>query len=298
MELHQLASFVHIVRLGSFSRASEYLHIAQPALSRKIRMLESELGGALLTRHGRGAIPTPAGRVLFKHAEKLMEGVKLAKLDLDRLVDSPTGVARLGIPPSVGDCITSDIFGELKRRLPRVSLQITEGWTGHLRELLVRDKIDFAVVSTAQVDRHMSHVPVVSELICLAQAADAAPLPRPFHLKLLAEIPLVLAPRPHGGRLAIENALKQYGVKPNIVLESEVWSVIKDVVKKGIACTLVPRREIRHEVEAGTLKAAPLINPEIPHCLVLARMAKKTIPSHMAEIFTYVAAHLRKALKP
>ena len=54
MRLSQLETLVHVAELGSLSRAAERLHIAQPALSRQVRLLERELGMTLFDRHGRG----------------------------------------------------------------------------------------------------------------------------------------------------------------------------------------------------------------------------------------------------
>ena len=61
MDLRQLEYFVRVAELGSFSRAALALDVAQPALSRQVRLLEVELRQNLLQRHGRGAVPTEAG---------------------------------------------------------------------------------------------------------------------------------------------------------------------------------------------------------------------------------------------
>jgi hypothetical protein len=68
VELRQLRTFVHVAELGSFSAAAERLHIAQPALSRLIQVLEQELGVHLFRRHGRGAVLTEQGRLLLARA--------------------------------------------------------------------------------------------------------------------------------------------------------------------------------------------------------------------------------------
>ena len=72
MDLKQLEYFVRVAELGSFTRASIALDIAQPALSRQVRLLEVELRQNLLTRNGRGATPTEAGKLLLEHARGIL----------------------------------------------------------------------------------------------------------------------------------------------------------------------------------------------------------------------------------
>ena len=68
MDVVQLKTLIHVAELGSLSKASDRLHIAQPALSRQIRLLEKELGTYLFDRHGRGMEITDAGREVLAHA--------------------------------------------------------------------------------------------------------------------------------------------------------------------------------------------------------------------------------------
>ena len=70
VDIRQLQNFQRIVELQSLSKAAAVVRIAQPALSRQVKALEDELGVELLTRHGWGVAPTPAGRILAEHASE------------------------------------------------------------------------------------------------------------------------------------------------------------------------------------------------------------------------------------
>ena len=72
MELSQLRTLIHVADLGSLSKAADRIGIAQPALSRQIRMLEEELSVRLFTRHGRGMVLTEKGREILEHATRVM----------------------------------------------------------------------------------------------------------------------------------------------------------------------------------------------------------------------------------
>lgn len=295
MNLRQMHYFVHIARLGSFSHAAQFLHIAQPALSRHVRELETEIGMPLFVRHGRGVVPTLAGTRLLRHATEILKAFDDAKQDIASLADEPKGIIRLGVPPAVSECLSAELLDTLKARFSQVSLQITETWSGHIRALLTEKKLDFGILSLPQVNRSFHYTPIAEETFYLVSSSKRPSLPENLRLRDLGSIPLVLAPMPHGSRLVIDQALKQFGIKANIVLESEVWSVIKDVVKKGIACTLVPRRDVVEELRNGDLKAEPLQKPGIRQTLVLARMSDRRKSPFENEIFDFLAPRLQQA---
>jgi LysR family nitrogen assimilation transcriptional regulator len=82
MDLKQLEYFVRVAELGSFTRASMSLDVAQPALSRQVRLLEVELRQNLLTRNGRGATLTEAGKLLLEHGRGILHQVQIARAAL------------------------------------------------------------------------------------------------------------------------------------------------------------------------------------------------------------------------
>ena len=101
MDLRQLEYFVRVAELGGFTRAAIALGVAQPALSRQVRLLEVELRQTLLARNGRGAVPTEAGQVLLEHARGILHQVDRAREELARLRGGLAGRVTLGLPPSV-----------------------------------------------------------------------------------------------------------------------------------------------------------------------------------------------------
>jgi LysR family nitrogen assimilation transcriptional regulator len=91
MTLQQLANFVRIVELQSFSKTAAVIRIAQPALSRQVRNLEIELASPLLVRHGWGVTPTAAGELLLERARRLLAEAEGARDALLALSAEPSG---------------------------------------------------------------------------------------------------------------------------------------------------------------------------------------------------------------
>ena len=100
MDIKQLEYFVHVAELGSFTRASSVLNIAQPALSRQVRLLEVELRQNLLARNGRGVTTTEAGKLLLEHGRGILHQLGRAREDLERARGALAGRVAVGLPPS------------------------------------------------------------------------------------------------------------------------------------------------------------------------------------------------------
>ena len=126
MDLRQLEYFVRVAELGGFTRAAIALGVAQPALSRQVRLLEVELRQTLLARNGRGAVPTEAGQVLLEHARGILHQVDRAREELARLRGGLAGRVTLGLPPSVARALAVPLLQGCRQQLPDARLSITE----------------------------------------------------------------------------------------------------------------------------------------------------------------------------
>lgn len=96
----QLRYFAKVVELGGITRAAESLHIAQPALSQQISKLEDQFGTQLLVRTSKGISPTENGRILYRHANFVMQQLEQARLEMRAGDDAPVTTRRAGMCPS------------------------------------------------------------------------------------------------------------------------------------------------------------------------------------------------------
>src|SRR3954469_10734762 len=124
MDLRQLTTFVQVADLGSLSKAAERLRIAQPALSRQIRLLEEELKVTLFTRHGRGMVLTPAGELLRGRASGILRQVEEARADLMEEAGAVRGRVVFGMPPTVGDVLATRLIERFLALHPEVRLRV------------------------------------------------------------------------------------------------------------------------------------------------------------------------------
>src|SRR5512133_3444828 len=171
MNLKQLEYFVRVAEFGSFSKAALILNIAQPALSRQVRLLETDLHVTLLTRTGRGVVLTEAGKRLFDHSIGILQLVARATEDIEAARDVPSGRIVIGLPPSMGRMLTLPLVEGFKRALPKARLVIVEGLSTHLSEWIATGRVDLGLVINPEANLALEVTPLLDEPLGLVGPA-------------------------------------------------------------------------------------------------------------------------------
>jgi DNA-binding transcriptional LysR family regulator len=160
MDLRVLRFCEAIARLGSFTRAAEELHIAQPALSIAIAKLERELGVPLFFRHPRGVSATPEGEVLLARAARIFQEVDSMRREISDASDLRTGVVRVGLPPMYGLYYVPKLIMAFRARHPGIEIVAMQGSATEVRSMLEDGRIDIGILEARRID-----VSLQSELI-------------------------------------------------------------------------------------------------------------------------------------
>ena len=156
MDFRQLRTFSCVAELGSLSKASDTLRVAQPALSRQIKLLEHELRAELFTRNGRGMVLTEAGRLLLARTAGIVRQIDQIRDDIQSSGGPPSGRVVLGLVPTVSCVISARLARRTVESYPGISLCIVESYSGHLIEWLHRGQMDLAVIYGPSADLHLT----------------------------------------------------------------------------------------------------------------------------------------------
>ena len=279
MDLKQLEYFVRVAEMGSFTRAALVLNVAQPALSRQVRLLEVELRQNLLTRNGRGATPTEAGLLLLEHGRGILHQVERAREELGRVRGGLTGQVALGLPPSVARVLTVPLTRAFRQRLPEARLSIREGLTTALQESLVNGRLDIAVLYHAPLSPGLELAPMVQEELMLVQARPPGlvedPPPPPLPLHELAALPLVIPSRPNALRMHVEARMADAGCRPTIALEIDGVSAILDLVADGSGYAILPRNAVLRSTQPSAYAVRSIGTPPLTIELHTATSAQR-----------------------
>ncbi len=279
MDLKQLEYFVRVAELGSFTRAAQALDVAQPALSRQIRLLEVELRQTLLTRNGRGALPTEAGKLLLEHGRGILHQVARAREELGRVRGALAGRVAIGLPPSLARVLTVPLTRAFRAQLPEASLSITEGLSAHMQEWLVTGRLDIAVLYNAQPSGDVELTPLHEEELLLVEArpaglSQAEEPPAVVSLQAVAERPLVIPSRPNAVRMQVEAELANLGLRPQVALEIDGVSAILDLVADGAGAAVLSRNAVTNSIKPSAYRLRSL-QPALFSRLSLATSAAR-----------------------
>jgi LysR family nitrogen assimilation transcriptional regulator len=274
MDLKQLEYFVRVAELGSFTRASIALDIAQPALSRQVRLLEVELRQSLLVRNGRGATPTEAGKLLLEHARGILHQVERAREELGRVRGALAGRVAIGLPPSLARVLTVPLTRAFRQQMPDAQLSIIEGLSAAMQEWLVNGRLDIAVLYNAQPASGIEISPLLDEDLLLVQLRPPGlpedPPPAPILLRDVAKLPLVIPSRPNAIRMHVESEMAGIGCRPAIALEIDGVSAILDLVADGAGSAILSSNAVASSIKPSAFTVRAINEPPLRTRLSLA----------------------------
>lgn len=148
MDLKQLSFFVSIVEEGNITAASKKLHIAQPALSNQLKLLEDDFGAKLMKRGSRKMTLTDAGKILFNKAKHILELAESVHKEIDDYNNGLAGTLRLGITPMVDSTLLNGKLIEFNRENPQIKYELYESGTYEILEMLFSGVIEVGIVRT------------------------------------------------------------------------------------------------------------------------------------------------------
>lgn len=271
MDIQQLKTIIHVEELGSLSKAAERLNLAQPALSRQIRLLEEELGVRLFERHGRGMVITAVGQAMLSHAASIMREMDAIRATAAAAKTTISGTVEVGMTPTVSEFVIAPLMEQTKARHPNLGLRFSSAFSGHLMDWLKRGELDVAFSYDLEYQPSLIIKPVMVENLLLIGPADAKlHLEQPVPFSALQTMPLVLPSPRHGLRRIVDECARKAGVKLASTVEVDSFGAMVALVKSGFGATILPLPPVYDYFSRGVVTAAPIIDPVPSRKLVVA----------------------------
>ncbi len=291
MDVVQLRTLIHVAELGSLSKAADRLGIAQPALSRHVRLLEEELGVRLFERHGRGMVLNEAGTEVLRRAVTIVNEFNDIKASVESSRDSLGGRIIIGMPPTVGEILSVPLVRALRAAHPKLEIRFVTAFSGYLAEWLQRGELDVAVIYDPQLGRSMRARPLLLESLVLVGPPEAGlSLDEPIPFRRLGEEKMLLPNLRHGLRALLEQFALATGLSLSVDIETDSLHTLKDLVRNGFGYTVLPLAPIHVDVVEGRLSAAPLMDPVPARKLLLAYPPDRSITRAARSASDHVSA--------
>jgi len=259
MELHQLRYFVAVAELRHFTRAARNLRIAQPSVSRAIRVLEEELGTPLFHRMKGNVALTSAGEVLLPWARRVLADVDGAALEVRELADLRRGRLAVGATPSLTTTLLPPALARFHAAFPGVELVLHEAGSRDLVRELEQGALDIALVILPLRHEMLETTPLLREELVVAVAPDHTLASRKtIAIADLKGVPLVMFRDGYDLRASTLAAFRRAGFEPTLALEGGEMDGVLRLTAAGLGVAVVPSLVID---PAGPLRAVRLADP-------------------------------------
>jgi LysR family nitrogen assimilation transcriptional regulator len=266
VNLRALRYFVAIADAGSVSAAAPVVSIAQPALSRQLRELESALGTRLLLRSSRGVRLTPAGITFYESAQRILAESARVRQQLAARSEWKAATVTLGASPTLARVLVPGLFDRCHKSLTSMRLRVREAFTPILLDQVKRGLIDVAVVTNPESEGSLALHPLAGEPFALVSAAARGFKPV-IPLSLLPRIPLLITSL---HRAIVERQLAPMGGQLNVHAEIDSVDSIRELVLQGRWSTIMPVSVFNDGRAAGAVSLSEISGVQLNRLLVVA----------------------------
>lgn len=270
MELHQLRSFVRIIREGSFTRAAEALFVSQSALSQQMKTLEQKLGVSLFERQGRRLHLTQAGEIVQGYAEQMLRLATQMEDELDAFSGLTQGRVRIGTSDTACLYLLPAVIQQFRQTYPNIEIHLTNRPSSEVLTTLHAGDIDVGIITLPpeslatklpNTGQRLSDFNVMNLLVrrdvAICPPGHALTKLREVTLADLADYPLLLLDPNSTSRATLDILLAAEGLTPRVTDLGSI-EVVKRYVEIGLGISVIPRMAVESEIETNRLQAIAL----------------------------------------
>ncbi len=259
MEDHKLRVFCAVAETKSFSKASELIHLTQPAVSLQIQAMEELYETRLFDRSGNSINLTPAGEILYKRAKEILALYAEAQHNISEITGAIKGSLSIGASSTIGNYLLPHIIAAFKKKVPRVNISLVVSNTKIITERLNAGEIDIALVEGDVSKQRFSVETLLSdELVVIMSPAHHWAERRNVPAIELTKEPIIMREEGSGTRQIILKHLEEHGIKLDqlkIALVMGSTEAIKGAVEEGLGVSIVSAWAARKNLKQGLIKS-------------------------------------------
>ena len=278
MQLNQLAVAVAVAEEENFTRAAARLHLAQPSLSRQIRLLERELGVQLFNRGpGQSLVTLTAdGEALLPFIRRVLADVAATGAEARALTGMARGRLSIGATPSLITRVLAPALVDFQASHPGIDLLVVEAGSHQLVPQLASGEVDLALVVQPVTDPLVATTPLFHDPLVLAVAPEH-PLAARRRVRVadLDGLSLVMFREGYDLRSVTLDACRDAGVSPHLVSQGGEMDGVLAFVAAGLGAAVVPAIAMPSD---GSLIAVPFTRPGLSRTVALAHRNDRPLP--------------------
>ena len=297
MDIRQLEYFVELAKTKNFRKASEQLHLSQPALSKSIRLLETELNTVLIERTNKSFELTDTGQALFQKAVFLIQQFRDIYKTIDDVRLSNEGEIKIGIPNILGFLCYFDLICEFQKQYPGIHISVSGEGTKDINAALREERIDLGLGMLSE------NVPIQRDLLVIPLTHDEGVLVVNKN-KTYAAMDTISIHDVKDEDFVVTNEqyllyddfmqlCMQEGFTPKIVAKSSQWDFLLKMVDSDFGISVLPRplveKSVLPNIKASKIKEG--YNWDIGFFLLRNRPRTHAMNKFIEFTVEYLAAH-------
>lgn len=283
----RLKVFYTVAQRLSFTKAAEELFITQPAVTKHIHELETQLGQTLIQRKGRDIALTAAGNILFDYSKKIFSIYQSLEFDLGQLKGKAEGVLRIGASTTIAQYILPKLLAIFLEKYPQIKASLITGNTETIEELLQQEKIDVGLIEGSSNKSFVNYIPFAEDELVLVTNYNNNAYPKNIIApKAIKELPLIVREEGSGTLNILQHALQSKGIHfndLNIILRLGSTEGIKQYLLHSNSYAFISIHACPEELQNKTLKVIEIKGIRIKRTLQFIHTHGQ--PNKMIELF-------------
>ncbi len=295
MEDHKLKVFCTVAETKSFSKASEIIHLTQPAVSLQIQALEELYETKLFDRSSSTVSLTHAGEILYKYAKEILALYSAAEKNIGELTGLVKGSISVGASTTIANHVLPTVIADFRKTHPKIKIHLAVGNTKRIVEFLNSGNIDIGLVEGDVARQKLVVEKLISdELVVIVPPLHPWAKKKEVSIYDVTKEPFILREEGSGTRQIIEKYLNKHGISTHDMKTSMMLGsteAIKEAVECGTGISIMSRWAARKESKYGSLKLLSLREERFLRDFSLI-FQKNAIASHAVDEFlTYLKSY-------
>ena len=248
-ELYRI--FYEVANSGNITHASQKLNISQPAISKSIKNLESQLGGDLFVRTQKGVVLTEEGKIFYEHIKTAINNIVNAENEFTNLKNLSTGSIRIGVSTTITEKYLLPYLKKYHELYPGITIHMYTDVSNELINRLKNGEIDLAIVHV--MDRDYGYDIEVNKIkkihscfVCTDSFKDL--INGSVSIKELVDYPIILQTKGSNSRDYIEKIELDNGIVFNNTIESSSYTLISEFAKIGLGIGIATKEYIENDL--------------------------------------------------
>jgi len=295
--LNSLLVFHEVAKHKSFSKAAEGLFISQPAVTKHIRSLESKVRIGLIQRGRGGFSLTEAGKVLFKHTQKISSHLMEIENALGNFQKDHYGLLKIGTTESYSKCLMPRLLSGFQTSFPFIKIALDVGNSEEIEKNLITYRNDLALIGITKVSSKFESIPFLKEeLVLIVSPTHSLAKRQAVSLGEIERYPLIISAKGSTTRKILLQAFKELNIYPSLLIEAGSSEFIKQWVSEGKGVSVIVKRIVEEEEKREVIKTVPLMEKIVLEVAFLYLKEERSNPA-IKTFVNYIDNKGRKIVK-